>query len=262
MNETYGKVSSSSSRSSSSFLQKWGIQWCFAHNGEVPKFSNKHSNEFPLLGKTIVTFYHPVGDTDSEAVFCAILNALKAEFSKLPSMSVLQETLCRLCDEIITNHHNYDETIIFNFLLGCGPYTLFAYSWPGSRPGSKVWNGLWYIVREQPPVFQTAKLMDVDYSMDFQKVTTPSARVALITTKPLTNEKGWKEFKRGELLMFHKGCPYDYAATTTTTTPWEYCKAVERAGRESCLKCFECCAKLSTSPTGVNMCACVTEQQQ
>ena len=30
--------------------------------------------------------YRPVGDTDSEAVFCAILNALKAEFDTLPTL--------------------------------------------------------------------------------------------------------------------------------------------------------------------------------
>jgi glutamine amidotransferase len=185
-----------------------------------------------------------VGDTDSEAVFCAILNALKAEFSELPTLSVLHETIRRLCDEIITDHH---EETIFNFLLGCGPYTLFAYSWPGSRPGSKVWNGLWYIVREPP--FETAKLIDVDYSIDFAKVTTPSDRVAVITTKPLTNEKGWKEFKRGELLMFDKGLPY--------SKPCD-CEMVEQAGRGLCSKYFDS-ALLSSSPTGVDMCA--TEEQ-
>ena len=34
-------------------------------------------------------FYHPIGDTDSEAVFCAILNALRAEFNELPTLPVL-----------------------------------------------------------------------------------------------------------------------------------------------------------------------------
>ena len=95
-----------------------------------------------------------------------------------------------LCNEIIAGH---DDETIFNFLLGCGQYTLFAYSWPGRRPGSKVWNGLYYIVREPP--FTTAKLIDVDYSIDFAKVTTPTDRVAVITTKPLTNEEGWKEMQ-------------------------------------------------------------------
>jgi predicted glutamine amidotransferase len=199
----------------------WGIQWCFAHNGDCPSFSNDTTVEdIPLLGKTTPSslVYHPVGDTDSEAVFCAILNALKDEFQEgLPTLSVLHQFLGHVCDEIIQGHPT--ETI-FNFIMGCGQYTLFAYSWPGKRPGSKVWNGLHYIVR-QPP-FSTAKLLDVDYEIDFAAVTDATDRVAVITTKPLTEEAGWTEFKRGELIMFDKGLPY--------RTP-KCCEAVEKEGR-------------------------------
>lgn len=203
-------------------------------------------DQHPCLGKTKDGEHHcynPVGDTDSEAVFCAILNALKAEFDTLPTLPVLHEVLKRLCDEIIAGHDN--ETI-FNFLLGCGEHTLFAYSWPGRRPGSKVWNGLYYIVR-QPP-FSKAKLVDIDYSLDFSTVTTPADRVAVITTKPLTNEKEWREMKRGELIMFDKGLPY--------SAPSE-CEAVERQGRGLMSKCFrkseKCgdfkCLAITTTPT-------------
>lgn len=231
----------------------WGINWCFAHNGEVPKFTMTNVDEHPLLGKTKrgEMSYHAVGDTDSEAVFCAILNALKAEFSTLPTLPVLHETIRRLCNEIIAGH---DDETIFNFLLGCGQYTQFAYSWPGRRPGSKVWNGLYYIVREPP--FSTAKLIDVDYSIDFSKVTTAADRIAVITTKPLTNESGWTEFKRGELLMFDYGKPY--------SAPGD-CEVAERQGRGLCSKSFRRCHSapidipISSSPTGVDdistMCA-------
>jgi len=204
-----------------SFLPQWGIQWSFCHNGDVPKFASDRSA--PLLGKTPKCrqqgggCHLPVGDTDSEAVFCAILNALNAEFHSLPTLPLLHRTIRKLCQEIISGH---DDETIFNFLLGCGPYTLFAFSWPGKRPGSQVWNGLYYIVREAP--FSTASLIDVDYSIDFSKVTTPSNRVAVITTKPLTDEKGWKEFRKGELLMFDHGLPY--------AAP-EKCVRVEREGR-------------------------------
>jgi predicted glutamine amidotransferase len=199
----------------------WGIQWCFAHNGDCPTFSNNMTVEdIPLLGNTTSAdlVMHPVGDTDSEAVFCAILNALRAEFPEgLPTLSILHEFLSHICDEISQGHPT--ETI-FNFIMGCGQYTLFAYSWPGKRPGSKVWNGLHYIVR-QPP-FSTAKLLDVDYEIDFAAVTNAADRVAVITTKPLTEEPGWTEFKRGELIMFDKGLPY--------RTP-NSCEAVENEGR-------------------------------
>ena len=217
----------------------WGIHWTFAHNGQVPKFDDSTvQQDQPLLGKTTYSdlHYHPVGDTDSEAVFCAILNALKAEFDTLPTLPILHAFLSRICQEIIEGD---EETTIFNFLLGCGQYTLFAYSWPGRRPGSKVWNGLYYIIREPP--FSSAKLIDVDYSIDFARVTTPSDRVAVITTKPLTSEVGWKEFKRGQLLMFDKGLPYQ--------TP-SCCELVEKEGRGLYSKCFERRIKycLSSSP--------------
>lgn len=183
--------------------------------------------------------FHAVGDTDSEAVFCAILNALKTEFTQLPTLPVLHETIRRLCDEIVSEQH--DETI-FNFLLGCGEYTLFAYSWPGRRPGSAVWNGLYYIVREPP--FQTAKLIDVDYSIDFDKVNMPTDRVAVITTQPLTSEEGWKEFQRGELLMFDKGLPY--------SAPCD-CETVEREGRGLCSKALRKCSVATSSSISIDV---------
>lgn len=143
----------------------------------------------------------------------------------MPTLPILHKFIKKLCDEIIAGR---DDDTIFNFLLGCGQFTQFAFSWPGKRPGSKVWNGLYYIVREPP--FSTAKLVDCEYSIDFDKFTTPGDRVAVITTKPLTFEEGWKEFKRGELLMFDHGKPY--------SDP-EMCASVEREGRGLISKAFQ-----------------------
>lgn len=205
--------------------EMWGIQWCFCHNGDCPKFSGIGVGQgVPTIGKATIydQMYTPVGDTDSEAVFCAILNALKAQFDAPPSLPELYKTIQKLCCEIVQGE---EQDTICNFLLGCSQYTLFAFSWPGARPGSKVWNGLYYTVR-QPP-FNEAELVDMDYTVDFSKVTTDSDRVAVITTKPLTTNERWVEFKRGELLMFDKGRPY--------SEPSE-CESVEREGRGLCSK--------------------------
>jgi predicted glutamine amidotransferase len=222
------------------FNRVWkGVQMTFCHNGDCPQFSNSAHCVAPLLGQTTENdvIYHPVGDTDSEAVFCAILNALTVEFPDgLPTLPVLHEFLSMLCAEIVQGH---PETTIFNFLLGCGQYTLFAFSWPGRRGNSTVWNGLHYIIREPP--FSTAKLLDTDYEIDFRRVTTPADRVAVITTKPLTEEPGWTEFKRGELLMFDKGLPY--------RTP-KCCEVVEQQGRGLFSKAVK--AKCSRSPSRAN----------
>jgi predicted TPR repeat methyltransferase len=50
--------------------------------------------------------------------------------------------------------------------------------------------------------------VDCDYTVDFSKITSPSDRVAVIATAPLTSNESWSEFKRGQLLMFDNGCGY------------------------------------------------------
>lgn len=183
--------------------EMWGIQWCFAHNGDIPSFSGCNINNLPWIGNGSPgeRSYNPVGDTDSEAVFCSMLNALKSKFNSLPTLPVLYETIRELCDEICSR----DDNPIFNFLLMCGKHVQFAYSYPGCREGSTCWNGLHYIVREPP--FHTAKLIDCDYTIDFSQVTTLEDRVAVIATKPLTKDEEWIEFKKGELILFDDGKP-------------------------------------------------------
>ncbi|CAN0476803.1 unnamed protein product, partial [Ectocarpus sp. 8 AP-2014] len=92
---------------------------------------------------------------------------------------------------------------------------LCAGCWPGARPGSEVWNSLYYTVREFP--FTTCQLIDDDCEVDFNTVTTPSDRVAVIATAPLTTNEAsycyaiffvWCEMAKGDLLAFHGGQPF------------------------------------------------------
>jgi len=203
----------------------WGIQFCFCHNGDVSKFSTSvEQSKHPMLGNTKEEdrIYHPVGDTDSESIFCAILNALRKEYDSPPNLPDLYSSVQKFAKEIIAGE---EDTAILNFLLGCGEYTLLSYSWPGSRPGSTVWNGLYYTIRKPP--FVQAELVDMEYKVDFSQVTTESDRVAVITTKPLTTNESWVEMKRGELLMFDKGLPYFQASA---------CALAEEEGRGLCPK--------------------------
>ncbi|CAM9248386.1 unnamed protein product [Choristocarpus tenellus] len=98
------------------------------------------------------------------------------------------------------------EGTIFNFLMGQGGDTLFAGCWPGSRPGSSVWNSLYYTVREFP--FSTCRLVDEDYEVDFTTVTTPKDRVAVIASGPLTTNEVWTEMAKGDLYVFSGGQAY------------------------------------------------------
>ena len=50
-----------------------------------------------------------------------------------------------------------------------------------------------------------ARLSDEDLSLDFATCTTPSDRVAVIATAPLTCNEQWTAFASGELLVFQDG---------------------------------------------------------
>mmetsp|Transcript_7115 Transcript_7115/g.15697 ORF Transcript_7115/g.15697 Transcript_7115/m.15697 type:complete len:425 (+) Transcript_7115:52-1326(+) len=216
--------------------EMWGISFCFAHNGDVSSFDrsqfatnevvdcttdsnspklnklNKSCVKIPWIGNSIGAKdtgerpYNPIGATDSEALFCAILNALRARFDTLPSLPVMHSAIQSLCHEIVSIDDQYEGTTILNFLLGCGPHIQFAYSWPGAREGSKVWNGLHYLVREPP--FGSAHLSDCDYTINFATKTTEEDRVAVIATAPLTDDEDWVEIKRGQLILFDDGLPH------------------------------------------------------
>jgi predicted glutamine amidotransferase len=174
----------------------WAFNWCFCHNGHAPLFED-HTDHFlgDIKGER---YYYPVGNTDSEAAFCAILNALRAQFpDTMPSLPVLYEKLQSLCLEIV----DYDRNgTILNFLLTCGPHVLWVYSWPGQRPGSKVWNGLHYLVRSKD-----TNLQDEDMAV---RVKGDGDSICIVATKPLTDDEEWIELKPGELIVLDNGIPH------------------------------------------------------
>jgi len=187
--------------------EMWGINFAFAMNGDIPMFKRDPYSMLQALEPNTSPckderYYHPVGNTDSEAAFCAILNALRVQFQQLPSLPVLKDALHKLCDEIIIED---PEGTIMNFLLTCGPDNLWVYSWPGSRPGSKVWNGLHYTTRAYP--FTTSRLTDLEYEVDFASTNGEDDCVSVIATKPLTDNEEWIEMKKGELIVFDQGRP-------------------------------------------------------
>mmetsp|Transcript_19667 Transcript_19667/g.48938 ORF Transcript_19667/g.48938 Transcript_19667/m.48938 type:complete len:394 (+) Transcript_19667:163-1344(+) len=188
--------------------EMWGINFAFAMNGDIPLFKKDSNAKLTVLEKKNDSpckdqkYYHPIGNTDSEAAFCAILNALRVQFQQLPSLPKLKTALQELCDEIIAD--DPDGTIM-NFLLTCGPDNLWVYSWPGSRPGSKVWNGLHYTTRAYP--FATSRLCDLDYEVDFSSTNDKDDCISVIATMPLTENEEWIEIKRGELIVFDQGKP-------------------------------------------------------
>ncbi|THF64772.1 class II glutamine amidotransferase [Pseudothauera nasutitermitis] len=160
----------------------WGRYWIFAHNGHLRDYAPRLSGRFL-----------PVGDTDSELAFCHVLDTLAQRFPEPPAPAELFEALRELAAEI--GAHG-----TFNFLLSNGE-RLFAH----------CASLLSYIVRAAP--FAHAHLADQDVTVDFNDLTTPDDRVAVIATTPLTDNEQWERIPPGTLLAFHLGMPEAHAQT-------------------------------------------------
>ena len=155
----------------------WGRHWIFAHNGDLAAYD-------PFLSGV----YQPVGDTDSEVAFCAIMQGLRKRFpGSQPPLDELFQTIAAIARDG-TGHG------AFNFLLSNGQ-ALFAH----------CSTHLFYIVRQWP--FSTAHLIDADMSVDFSQTNHAGDRVSVIATQPLTDNETWTQFEDGELIMFADGQP-------------------------------------------------------
>lgn len=166
------------------FLRElWGYNWIFAHNG------NLKGLEVPATAS-----FQPTGKTDSERVFCWMMEELRAKFgSKVPS----NQDLFKAVHELTLRAAKFGE---FNFLLSNGE-ALFAHA--STR--------LSYIIRKAP--FTTARLKDQDVTVDFSTVTTTNDRVAIIATQPLTEDEEWTTMEAGTLWMFTEGAVLTHEKT-------------------------------------------------
>ena len=151
----------------------WGRNWCFAHNGQLPD----------LVGAS--GFYRPVGDTDSEAAFCALLNRLRLAFPEPVSVDVLLPVLVASCAQ-------FHQQGVFNCLLSDGDW-LFSF----------CSTKLAHITRRAP--FGPACLKDAQLSVDFQGQTTPNDVVTLLATEALTSNERWTQYQPGEWMLWRAG---------------------------------------------------------
>ncbi len=153
----------------------WGRYWIFAHNGHLPDFQ-------PELDGNFI----PVGNTDSELIFCWLLQSLQKRFGvNLPPRDELFEALQELTLLLAGSG-------IFNYLLSNGDCLVAHCS-----------TELNYLVRCAP--FAEAHLKDEDITIDFSQVTSPEDRVAIIATQPLTDNEAWVAMPPGTLWLFHQG---------------------------------------------------------
>lgn len=153
--------------------EMWGRNWCFAHNGQLANFNPEPS------------FYCPVGDTDSEAAFCDLLNRLRSQCTGPTSLETLLPVLVEACVE-------YRRLGVFNCLLSDGD-VLFSF----------CSTKLAQITRRAP--FGPAHLRDADLQVDFQAETTPDDVVTVLATEALTDNERWQVYQPGEWRLWRGG---------------------------------------------------------
>ena len=64
---------------------------------------------------------------------------------------------------------------------------------------------LWFIERHPPYGGELVRLRDDGYTISLAETKNPDERAVLIASEPLTDEKGWKQLGRGELLVVSDG---------------------------------------------------------
>lgn len=157
----------------------WGRYWVFAHNGTLDGF-------VPPRGD----YYQAVGDTDSEAAFCFMLESLRNRFAAgEPAQAEILACLSETTEEL-------SKYGTFNYLLADGKH-LYAHRS----------TQLYYVLRQAP--FAAAHLADRDVTVDFSELTTPDDRVAVIATVPLTDNEQWVQLPADRLTLFRDGAVFE-----------------------------------------------------
>ena len=154
-----------------------GREYVFAHNGTL---KGEYRSELPI-GR-----FNPIGDTDSEHVFCSVLDQV-----------CTRGAAGWTADDFEWLHGAFQRVNRFghfNCLFSDGRY-LFAYH------DKEGYNGLNYLRREAP--FGTIHLVDEDFTVQITEEHTTEKGYVLATRK-LTDEN-WVSFQPGQLVVFKDG---------------------------------------------------------
>lgn len=164
------------------FVREMGGNWhCFAHNGDLPGID--------IAMPAAPDWFRPIGETDSELAFCALLERLRPlwsgrEWPSLASRRVVVESFAA----------DLRELGPANFLY-CDGDALFAH---GDRrhqaDGTIRPPGLWHLQRRCPA---GGELSTEGLSVEAHGV---EQEVVLFASVPLTSE-AWAPLPRGEVLV-------------------------------------------------------------
>ena len=157
------------------FIREYaGHLWCYAHNGQLKGYESLPHHRF-----------NPVGTTDSEHVFCWLMDEIANNCPNPMDIECLGHFLYNNCNALA-------ELGVFNMLLSNSQY-LIAYC------GSK----LHWITRQAP--FGQAHLADEEFVIDFSEHTSSNDKVTVVATAPLTVDETWQAMNPGDMIVFQDG---------------------------------------------------------
>jgi glutamine amidotransferase len=151
--------------------------WVFAHNGTI----DPNQLSFPS------TKFSPIGETDSERVFCSLLSWLSHGGIQLAhgnGFTLLHEKLREI--------NRFGE---LNLVFSDGRQ-LFVYH---DRSGHV---GLHFLLRQAP--YKIVKLRGQYLTINLSEVIDPAERGYIVASMPLSDEN-WNLVKPGQLLIFSEG---------------------------------------------------------
>jgi len=155
-----------------------GREYVFAHNGTL----SDEVRDLLELGR-----FKPVGETDSEYVFCHLLKCIEERGIDTWDKRDF-EWLARKLREI-------NEYGTFNCIFSDGRFLFCYYDVSG-------YNGLCFVQRKPP--YGRIRLRDKDWEINLAGEKDPRQRGFVIATRRLTNEE-WISFCPGELIVFKDG---------------------------------------------------------
>lgn len=155
----------------------FGKDFVFAHNGTLGNYRES----------LLLRHFKPIGETDSEYVFCHILDWIEEK-----------DITCWTNEQLECLWEKLKQINDFgrlNCVFSDGEY-LFCYHDRGD------YKTLSYVERKFP--FDKVRLKDEDFEINLSEKKDKEQRGYIVATRALTNE-GWKEFAEGQMIVFKDG---------------------------------------------------------
>lgn len=156
----------------------------FSHNIQSHEFALAHNGTLDQVLPKADLKYHPVGETDSEYLLCALL-------------TILSEQAIRFGDfkQILKVLREFNKYGTMNLLFSEGQH-LYAYR------DQEGYNGLSITERTAP--FSSVSLRDEDWDVELAEEKRPDQRGYVIASHALTDEE-WHDLEPGSLSVFIDG---------------------------------------------------------